>query len=303
MKENYLAKWLNNELSEEELEAFRATPGFRSYEKIAATASRLEGPAFDADTALEHLKTKRGGSGGRVVALRPWHRWAGVAAALVFLLGSTFYFMSRKETTLEAGYTQHIETQLPDASEVMLNAGSEITYNKKDWDGHRRVNLQGEAFFKVAKGKTFTVETEAGEVTVLGTQFNVLQRGGFFVVSCYEGLVRVDHAGRSVELPAGTSFRLVNGRISQTEIPAASAPSWTRNESSFRSMPLAFVLQEFERQYAIEVEAADLDLDELYTGTFSNTNMNLALQSISAPLELTYEVHGNKVLFYAKAAR
>ena len=68
-------------------------------------------------------------------------------------------------------------------------------------------------------------------------------------------------------------------------------------------MPLAFVLQEFERQYAIEVEAADLDLDELYTGTFSNTNMNLALQSISAPLELTYEVHGNKVLFYAKAAR
>ncbi len=303
MKENYLAKWLNNELSEQELEAFRATPEFRSYEKIVATASRLEGPAFDSEAALQRLKNKRGGTGGRVIAMRPWARWAGVAAALVLMLGSTYYFMNRPYASLESGYAQHLETQLPDASEVLLNAGSEITYNKKEWDGHRRVTLQGEAFFKVAKGKTFTVETEAGEVTVLGTQFNVMQRDEYFVVSCYEGLVRVDHADRAVELPAGTSFRLIDGRISTTEIPAASAPSWTRNESSFRSMPLAFVLEEFERQYNMEVETADLDLTELYTGTFSNTNMNLALQSISAPLELTFEVNGNKVLFYAKSAR
>lgn len=302
MKENYLAKWLNNELSEQELEEFRATPEFRSYEKIVATASALEGPAFDAEAALERLRTKRGGSGGRVIAMRPWVRWVGVAAALVLMLGGTYYFMNRPEW-VEAGYAQHTETQLPDASEVMLNAGSEITFNKKHWEGHRRVTLQGEAFFKVAKGKTFTVETEAGEVTVLGTQFNVLQRDDLFVVSCYEGLVRVDHAGRSVELPAGTSFRLVAGRIDTSEIMAASAPSWTRNESSFRSMPLAFVLQEFERQYNVEVEARNLDLTEFYTGTFSNTNMNLALQSISAPLQLAYEVHGNKVLFYAKGPR
>lgn len=303
MKENYLAKWLNNELSEQELEAFRATPEYRSYEKIVNTASRLEGPAFDADAALQRLKAARGGRGGRVIAMRPWARWVGVAAAAVLMLGSTYYFLNRPDSSLEAGYAQHLETRLPDASEVLLNAGSEISYNQKDWEGHRRVTLQGEAFFKVAKGKSFTVETQAGEVTVLGTQFNVLQRGGLFVVSCYEGLVRVDHAGRSVELPAGTSFRLVDGRISKTEIPAASAPSWTRNESSFRSMPLAFVLEEFERQYNAEVETSGLDLSELYTGTFSNTNMNLALQSISAPLELTFEVDGNKVLFYAKNTR
>ena len=110
MKENFLAKWLNNELSEEELEAFRATPEFRSYEKIATTASRLEGPAFDADAALERLKAKRGGSDGRVLTLMPWLRWAGVAAAVVCLLGSAYYFMNRPETALEAGYAQHIET-------------------------------------------------------------------------------------------------------------------------------------------------------------------------------------------------
>ena len=114
------------------------------------------------------------------------------------------------------------------------------------------------------------------------------------MVTCYEGLVRVDRAGSSVELPAGTAYRLVGGRASTTEIAG---------ESSFQSMPLPFVLEEFERQYNVEVETRNLDLGEVYTGTFSNTNMNLALQSISAPLDLTYEVNGNKVLFYAKAAR
>lgn len=303
MKENYLAKWLNNELSAEELEKFRATPEFRSYERIAAAASHLEGPAFDTEVALERLKESRRNPGGRVVAMRPWVRWMSAAAAVILLVGSAYYFMYRPEASIEAGFAQHSEAVLPDASEIVLNAGSEISYDKKNWDSHRRVALEGEAFFKVAKGKTFTVETGAGTVTVLGTQFNVLQRGDIFVVSCYEGLVRVDREGSSVELPAGTSYRLVGGQATTVDIPGDTAPSWTRDESTFRSMPLAFVLEELERQYDVEVETQNLDLGELFTGTFSNTNMNLALQSISAPLELTYEVRGNKVLFYAKAAR
>ncbi len=303
MKENYLAKWLNNELSEEELEKFRATPEFRSYEKIVEAASRLEGPAFDAEAALKRLKEGRRGSGGRVVAMRPWVRWMSAAAAVILLLGSAYYFISRPETSIEAGFAQRSEAVLPDASEIVLNAGSEISYNQKNWESHRRVALEGEAFFKVAKGQTFTVETGAGEVTVLGTQFNVLQRGELFIVTCYEGLVRVDRAGSSVELPAGTAYRLVGGRAATTGVAGETTPSWTRSESSFQSMPLAFVLEEFERQYNMEVETRNLDLTEVYTGSFSNTNMNLALQSISAPSELTYEVHGNKVLFYASVAR
>ena len=43
---------------------------------------------------------------------------------------------------------------LPDHSEVVLNADSEITYKKSNWDTNRKLELQGEAYFKVAKGKT-----------------------------------------------------------------------------------------------------------------------------------------------------
>ena len=59
------------------------------------------------------------------------------------------------------------------------------------------------------------------------------------MVTCYEGLVRVDRAGSSVELPAGNAYRLVGGRATTTEIAGETAPSWTRNESSFQSMPVS----------------------------------------------------------------
>ncbi len=302
MKEDYLAKWLNNELSEEDLQAFRETPEYKTYERIASVSQRLEGPAFDADAALARLKESRTPSGGKVVRMRPLSRWIGVAAAVVLMLGAATFYLASRADTVEAGYAQRQEVQLPDASEVFLNAGTELSYRGDRWDRKRSVELQGEAFFKVAKGETFTVETGSGSVTVLGTQFNVLQRGDIFVVSCYEGLVRVDAQGTSVELPAGTSYRLVGGKGQKTEITPADGPSWMHSESSFNSMPLSFVLEEFQRQYDMEVETREVNTSQTFTGTFSNTNMNLALESISAPFQLTFEVKGNKVLLYAEKA-
>ncbi len=302
MKENYLAKWLNNELSEEDLQAFRDTPEYKTYERIASVSQRLEGPAFDADAALARLKESRTPAGGKVVRMRPLGRWIGAAAAVVLMLGAATFYLASRADTVEAGYAQRQEVQLPDASEVFLNAGTELSYRGDRWDQQRSVELQGEAFFKVAKGETFTVETGSGSVTVLGTQFNVLQRGDIFVVSCYEGLVRVDAQGTSVELPAGTSYRLVGGQGQKTEIAPADGPSWMQSESTFNSMPLSFVLEEFQRQYDMEVETRQVNTSQTFTGTFSNTNMNLALESISAPFQLTFEVKGNKVLLYAEKA-
>ncbi|WP_372975940.1 DUF4974 domain-containing protein, partial [Muriicola sp.] len=79
-------------------------------------------------------------------------------------------------------------------------------------------------------------------------------------------------------------------------------PSWVNNESSFRSIPLSFVLKEFERQFKVKVETRNVDLGELFTGTFSNTDMNLALQSISTPSQISFTLEGNKVLFYGDNA-
>ncbi len=301
MKENYLAKWLNNELSEEELKAFRDSPEFNTYRKIVDAASGLEGPDFDVDAALARVKEARQSSGGKVIRMRS-NPWIGrIAAGIVVFLGIAFLYMNLIGDRIQTDFGQQIVVGLPDASEVLLNAGSDLSYNEGKWDERRELKLRGEAYFKVAKGQAFTVETDAGSVTVLGTQFNVLQRGDILVVTCYEGLVRVDASGTSHQLPAGTGFRVVDGVAELFDTPDTK-PSWTDRESSFRSMPLSFVLQELQRQHTVEVETRNVDLTTLYTGTFSNTNLELALQSISTPLQLEYRVEGNKVLIYGPDA-
>jgi ferric-dicitrate binding protein FerR (iron transport regulator) len=301
MKENYLAKWLNDELSGEELRVFMSTPEFETYQRIARTASEFSAPEFDVEQALSEVREARQIPKGRVIRLTSYRQLWKVAAALIILLGISFFYVNSMDQAVQTDYAQHTEVVLPDASEVLLNAGTDLSYNEKKWDSRRHVTLRGEAYFKVAKGQTFTVETSLGSVTVLGTEFNVLQRDGVFIVSCYEGLVRVEDQGTARELPAGTGYRVVNGQTQLFEV-TTSGPSWTADESSFRSMPLTFVLEELERQYNVEVAVRDVDTRELFTGTFSNTNLDLALQSISAPLQLGYSLEGNKVLIHAQNA-
>jgi len=302
MQENYLAKWLNNELSEEELAEFKRSEAYASYEKIVGTANSLEAPSFDMERALHDLKKDRITQGPKVIRLHPAKYIMRIAAAVTVLFAASYFYIVSLDETVSTSYAQHTEVMLPDTSEVLLNADSELSYSEKNWDQERKLSLEGEAFFKVAKGEKFTVITEDGSVSVLGTQFNVESRKGFFEVTCYEGLVSVSFQGTERKLPAGTSFMVLNGTIMPSEAPVTTTPSWVNNESAFKSMPLSYVLDEFERQFNIQVETNNIDLQQLFTGTFSNTNIKLALQSISAPSQIKYTLEKNKVLFYAENA-
>src|SRR5690606_17662150 len=135
-------------------------------------------------------------------------------------------------------------------SMVLLNSLSELTYKKSSWNDNREVHLQGEAYFQVEKGNRFTVVTSAGNVSVLGTHFNVKQRGNYFEVTCFEGLVAVKTPTDSILLPAGKNFQIINGRVKQG-ITDRVEPNLTTGISSFESVPFKEVLAEFERQYNV----------------------------------------------------
>ncbi len=302
MQENYLAKWLNNDLSEEELAVFKKSAEYASYEKLMKVSGTLEAPDFDTDKALTDFKNNHIQKGIKVIKMNPMRKLLRIAAAIAVILGASYFYVSTLDESVSTQYAERSELRLPDNSEIILNADSRITYSEKNWDKERNISLQGEAFFKVAKGQKFTVATNDGLVTVLGTQFNVENRKGFFEVTCYEGLVSVLFNGKESKLPAGNSFVAINGSVLKTESPANTTPSWMSNESTFKSIPLNYVLDEFERQYNIEVKTQNVNLEQLFTGSFSNTNINLALQSISTPSQIKYELEGNNVLFYVENA-
>ena len=302
MQENYLAKWLNNDLSGEELAAFKKSAEYASYEKLINVSDSLKAPDFDVDKALNDFKNNQLQKDVKVIKMNPMRKIWRIVAALAVIFVASYFYISTLDESVSTKYAERSEVRLPDNSEIILNADSRITYSDKNWSKERNVSLQGEAFFKVAKGQKFTVATKDGLVTVLGTQFNVENRKGFFEVSCYEGLVSVTFKGKETKLPAGNSFMAINGEVLKTESPENSIPSWMNNESTFKSIPLKFVLNEFERQYNIEVKTQNVNLGQLFTGSFSNTNLNLALQSISTPSQIKYELEGNNVLFYAENA-
>ena len=219
--------------------------------------------------------------------------------AAIFIIGLAVYYMPiyNKETTINTLASNTTSVELPDHSSVKLNAESSLKYAKKEWKKNREVNLIGEGYFKVAKGSRFDVVTWAGTVSVLGTQFNVKQRSNFFEVTCYEGLVSVDYKDRNYKVPAGSRIQIIDGKITQSTTNDA-APTWAINNiSSFKSTPLGEVIHEFERQYNVKVEITnDIDTLQLFTGSFANNNKELALKSISLPLQLKYDNKGQNVI-------
>jgi transmembrane sensor len=296
--EKKILKWLEGELSSQEIEDLKNSEGFDTLEKIAHYASHIETPQVDAQKALETFKAlPKSKKEGKVRTLN-YKAWFRVAAILVVLLTSSYFLFFNNTVSYETQIAQTKTFNLPDNSEVLLNAASKITFNERKWEQKRDLTLEGEAYFKVQKGQTFSVNTADGIVKVLGTHFNVKQRKNYFEVSCYEGLVSVTHKEQTVKLPPGKTFRLINNQIEAVEDFDAQNPSWMQEESSFNRIPLEQVLAELERQYDLKIKTEGVDTSKLFTGSFTHKNQKTALEAITIPLKLSYKIKGKTIILY-----
>ena len=218
--------------------------------------------------------------------------------ASILVVGLAVYFTVFNNDLVEERtlLSEKSTIRLPDLSKVTLNADSEITYDEDSWASKRSLNLKGEAYFKVAKGKTFDVITESGVVTVVGTEFNVKARQHYFEVICYEGIVKVTSDTITRQLLAGETYRILNKKFSETKTEDT-LPQWTKNRSSFKSIPISEVVEELERQYNIKVALKYTDTTRLFSGGFVHNDLENALMAITQPMNLTFEISSpNQVL-------
>jgi ferric-dicitrate binding protein FerR (iron transport regulator) len=296
---NDFLKWINGESSDKELVRLKEKENFKTLEKIAHYSSQIATPKIDIAHALKALevKKKKTVNSGKLIPFRT-KRLYKYAAAVVLLFTSVYYLTLNSETTLKTEFAQRQRFNLPDNSEVILNANSEISYTKEDWNRTRNISLNGEAYFKVQKGEKFTVHTTLGDISVLGTQFNVKKRAHYFEVKTYEGLVRVHYKNTFIELPKGAVFKVINGVIDLNTTFNIQRKTWLQKESNFKSTPLQFVLEEIENQFDCTIETKNIDLSTLYSGGFSHGDLNIALQSVTIPLQLSYEIKGKKITLY-----
>ena len=298
-KEYLIKKWLDNDLSEAEAIAFDALEQSDLYKEIIEEAQRFNG-ATNAKVkpfeAIEkQLEPKTSGKNN-------WLQTA-LKIAAVFVVGIAVFTLLNRDNinSFETAIAQNETITLPDNSIVKLNEDSHLEYNGSKWDEKRALNLKGEAFFDVEKGKRFDVTTEFGTVSVLGTEFNVLSRDSIFKVSCYEGLVQVVYGNETVKLPAGTELILTSGKANKTTV-AIAEPYWLKKMSVFKNASIDDVLSEIEAQFNITITKEFEEKDLRFTGAFEHNNLENALKSIIQPLNLTYEIKTNTAVVIKNGA-
>ncbi|MFH7004901.1 FecR family protein [Flavobacterium bizetiae] len=299
MKENrLLAKWLNDDLSPDELAEFEASPDFEKYQKIKNYTNHLQVDDLDENAMLSNILSQKKAT-PKVVPL--YKKWMFRAAAIfVLAIGITLVMKFFVPQTQTADFGEKTTFSLPDHSEVVLNSGSEINYKKWNWDNNRHLELKGEAYFRVAKGRRFEVQTNLGKVTVLGTQFNVKARKNRFDVVCYEGRVKVNYANTQILLTHGQSVRFENGKQVKMNVNSLK-PEWIDDQICFTKENIRTLLDEVERQYNVKIELNSKDTISLFTGKLPAKDLDTALQIISTTYHLeAKKVSENKIIFDEK---
>jgi ferric-dicitrate binding protein FerR (iron transport regulator) len=226
--------------------------------------------------------------------------WSGsIAASILLVLGTWLFYNSRAETKIVAQYGQQLNYQLPDSSEVSLNAGSSIAFSKSNFKTERKLKMEGEAFFKIRKGSKFTINTQNADIQILGTSFNVFARNNAFKVSCVTGKIRVTAGSQKVIITPGESASVRDGKLEKfTEKNIENVANWRIGEFYYENAALTTIFNEIERQYNVTFALPEMK-DKYFTGSFSNKNLVDALDIVCIPMGLTYEI-GDKGKIYIR---
>lgn len=283
---SFLARWAANELTEEELTEFKSSEAYKDFYLINEVAQQFKAPEVDINEALYATK-ERISFGKKTKKVRPL--WYAVAASVVLLVG--VYTFLTSTITYNTSTGEQLAVTLPDGSSVQLNASSSLTHRRFLWNQKRELALDGEGYFKVQKGKKFSVNTSYGTVSVLGTQFNVKSRRKVFAVHCFEGAVSVTttESNHTKVLRKGDGLTLSDNTILETTA-SENAPKWLQKVSVFNNRPLAEVIEELSMQYAVTFDTNNVNVSRLFSGSFIHDNLEVALKTTLVPMGITYSI-------------
>ena len=184
---------------------------------------------------------------------------------------------------------------LADGTKVWLNADSELHYPTR-FGNAREVELKGEAYFEVAKddAKSFIVQTENCEVSVLGTHFNVSAYNGEPVCTTLaEGSVQVNSGDKSVRLrPNEQAIVEKDGHSIHTRaVEAERYIAWVNGRFVFRNTPLEDVVKQMERWYDVDIqfEADSLAAKRMAGVLYRNERLEFAIRTIERVTGVVFE--------------
>lgn len=233
---------------------------------------------------------------------RPWLA-AAVLLPFLLLLYSLWFVMDRTGvlTTPEMAemivpHGEHVQLVLQDGSVIHLNSGSKFKYPTKFGLFNRKVKLEGEGYFHIAKdvNRPFSVDLNGVSVNVTGTIFNVeaypndklvcitLEKGGVYVA---------DQFAKRYELSPGESavYNRESGKCEITKVEDIDDYiGWREKKLNFEHTPLKNIIQVLERQYDVSFIVKD---STLLDNQFTLSTDKESIESLLGDLEMVSRIH------------
>jgi ferric-dicitrate binding protein FerR (iron transport regulator) len=250
---------------------------------------------------------------------RMWVRRVAVAAAVILLAGAGWIWMEKSgrdgkglysterfSMLAAAGFEGRKTVELPDGSEVLLNAFSELKIAPDFNKDNRRIELRGEAFFRVKEnpGKPFIVVTGNTAVTVLGTSFKVRNYGSdrHCSVMLDAGKVSVESIDgkkpsfKEILLPGDQMVVQNDNTFSRGKFDEGDLEKWKKGQLVFKEAGLNEIKDRLHDLFGVAIVAGARPGDPiLFTGSFDGKGLKEILDAVGFTNNFTYAISHDTV--------
>lgn len=203
---------------------------------------------------------------------------------------------------------QKATIELADGTQVRLNADSRLTLEAGFGTSRRAVELQGEAYFEVAKdpSRPFRVQAGPALVEVMGTAFDVraYHEEAQVRTAVAEGKVSMwsKHGALHEAIvlqPRQAGILEEDAQAVRRSVAPGRYLAWTEDSLVFEAAPFDEVAAELERWYDLTVELTvpPEQVDRLYA-SFHDEPLKEVLGVVAAALHLKYKRDGSRATFY-----
>lgn len=190
---------------------------------------------------------------------------------------------------------------LPDGTKVWLNADSKISFAQQFINKTRKVILEGEAYFEVAKDKRhpFIVQTAKQEVEVLGTHFNINSYNDepATATTLFEGSVKVKAGKVYKVIKPGEQTINTNGSIAVQQVEVDNIVDWKNGDFYLNHIAFKTAMRKIARWYNMEVIYDETVPDNMESGGWISRDKPLSavLKSIESSGLVKFKVTGKKI--------
>ena len=196
------------------------------------------------------------------------------------------------------------QIELPDGSQVWLNAASSLRFPTAFSGKERRVEITGEAYFEIAKNTApFFVKVKDAEVQVLGTHFNIMAYDEEDVVktTLLQGAVRFVSSNSNLLLEPGQQSQLEkNGQVKiEKGVNVSDVMAWKNGSFHFGSENIKGVMRQLSRWYDIDIVYQDNGTelkDQFFADIPRNTNLTDVLKVLELTGKVKFKTEGRKVI-------